>query len=160
MRKYLLLLLVLAVIIILAGMIGLKKDSSSPGALQSHQGTILVKIKSAVLETELADTPEKRQRGLSGHAPLAENQAMLFIFEKPDFYSFWMKDMAFPIDIIWLDGGFSVVGLAQNISPKSFPKTFLPDSPAMYVLEIQAGLADKLGLVIGDKAELSNILGK
>jgi len=49
---------------------------------------------------------------------------MLFVFEEPKIRSFWMKDMSFPIDIIWVDEGLEIVGIEKRISPNTYPKTF------------------------------------
>lgn len=101
---------------------------------------------------ELANTPEKQARGLSGRTNLAENHGMLFDFTENVIPNFWMKEMHFPLDIIWLDGNKTVVDWEENISPDTFPKTFSPSKPVRYVLEINAGWAEKLNLKIGDKA--------
>jgi len=75
---------------------------------------------------------------------------MLFVFPKDGKYAFWMKDMHFPIDIIWLSAEGSVVYMAQNVPPGSFPQTFRPDVLARYVLELPAGYAKEYNVVVGD----------
>ena len=80
---------------------------------------------------------------------------MLFEFAEPDFYGFWMKDMNYPIDIIWLSDDFRVVFIKENASPASYPETFMPSAPARYVLETAAGFSEKNNLKIGDKASFS-----
>ena len=100
---------------------------------------------------EVADTPELRTRGLSGHAELADQQGMLFLFDTPGNYAFWMRGMQFPIDIIWLRGD-EIVSIAANAAPPAVgtPDTelerFTPDAPADRVIELRAGLARELGL--------------
>src|SRR3989344_1386739 len=89
----------------------------------------------------LADTPELREKGLSGQASLAEGEGMLFIFPKSGTYGFWMKDMRFPIDIIWIDAEKKILGIEKDISPGSFPTVFYPPAPASYVLEVPAGVS-------------------
>jgi len=74
---------------------------------------------------------------------------MLFIFDQPGYYPFWMKDMRFPIDIAWLNVNKQVVEVQANLAPSSYPQTFTNPSPALYVLEIKAGQAAKLNLVTG-----------
>lgn len=122
-----------------------------PQTLESKPHISQVEIAGKTLNVELADTDIKRELGLSGHAPLAENQGMLFIFEKSGIYPFWMKDMLFPIDIIWISDDFQVVYIEKNAQPSSYPKTFGPNENAKYVLEINAGFSEKNNLKIGDE---------
>ena len=101
----------------------------------------------------LADTPEKRTLGLSGRTYLEENEGMFFIFDSPQRRSFWMKDMNFPIDIIWIDAEFKIVDISKNVLPESFPNTFQPRFPAQHVLEVNGGWAEKNNVKIGDSVE-------
>ena len=64
---------------------------------------------------------------------------MLFIFNVDKEYAFWMKDMHFSIDMVWLSSAKNIVYMAQDISPATFPEDFVPTSPARYVLELPAG---------------------
>jgi len=93
---------------------------------------------------EVVDTETTRMRGLSGREWLAENEGMLFVFQEPDFYGFWMKDMRFPIDIIWLDEDFGVIDIIESVSPETFPTIFYPPKPVRFVLEISAGGGKKI----------------
>ena len=81
---------------------------------------------------------------------------MLFKYDEPGIYGIWMKDMKFAIDVIWLDGGYRVIKIAENVRPDSFPKVFEPNQPALYVLEVNAGFAARNGIKAGDKVELIN----
>lgn len=100
----------------------------------------------------LADTPAKRTRGLSGTDGLAEGEGMLFIFPEDGLYGFWMKDMRFAIDIIWLDSAWEVVDVAESVSPDSYPASFSPSKPARYVLEVPAGFAKSHNIALGSEA--------
>jgi hypothetical protein len=102
---------------------------------------------------EVARTEMERARGLSLHVPLLDDQGMLFIFEKEGFYGFWMKDMSFSIDILWIDPNFKVKHIEKNISPDTYPKIFTPETENLYVLEISAGQADFLNIKIGDSVK-------
>src|SRR3989344_1681259 len=93
----------------------------------------------------------RRARGLSGRRSLEENQGMLFVFNTADYYNFWMKDMYFPIDIIWLNDDWRVIDLTENISPKNFPVTYQPRAPARYVLEVNAGFIVAHRMTIGTR---------
>jgi len=64
---------------------------------------------------------------------------MLFVFENPGIHGIWMKDMKFPIDIIWLDKDMSVISKELNVSPDTYPQVFYPSREAYYVLEVKAG---------------------
>jgi len=114
-----------------------------------------VSIREAVFKAEIVKTPAARARGLSGRDSIAKDAAMLFIFDKPGIYSFWMKDMRFPIDIIWLRDK-KIVYITKNVLP---PDDGTPDSKLLrydprieadIVLEVNAGVADKFGLSLGD----------
>ena len=96
-----------------------------------------------------ADTPNLWTKGLSDTESLPE-EGMLFIFEKPDTYSFWMKDMSYPIDIVWIDADKKIVQIDSNISPNTFPRTFKPITPVLYVLETSALFSEKNMLHVGD----------
>src|SRR3989338_7646161 len=111
------------------------------------------KINGVEINVELASTPEARAQGLSGRASLGENEGMLFIFEKPGKYDFWMKDMNFPIDIIWLASDLRVVYIKKDARPESYPESFVSNEEAKYVLEVVSGFSDKYNLQIWDRAE-------
>ena len=98
----------------------------------------------------LVQTPEERQMGLSGRTNLPANTGMLFVFENSGQYGFWMKDMLFSIDIIWLSADKRIVYIEKNVKPETFPKAFSPKDPALYVLEVEAGFSDKNNIQIGD----------
>lgn len=110
-----------------------------------------IKINNIEILVEIADTSLKQAKGLSNRNFLKENRGMLFIFEKPNYYSFWMKEMNFPIDIIWIDENWQIVDITENILPQIFPKTFQPERLVKYVLEVKAGFVQKNKIKIGDK---------
>ncbi len=104
------------------------------------------------IKVELADTSAKQAQGLSGHESLDQDSGMLFIFDQPGHYGFWMKDMYFAIDMIWLDSDWRVVSISQNISPSTYPTAFYPATPAQYVLEVKANWATQNNVATGTKA--------
>lgn len=106
------------------------------------------------LRVLVRDTDAERAQGLSGFPSLAPYDGMLFEFNEDGMYSFWMKDMLFPIDILWLDAEGKVITIAPLVPPESYPQPFTPDSPARYVLEIPAGFAARYGIVVGTKVSL------
>jgi uncharacterized membrane protein (UPF0127 family) len=109
-----------------------------------------IRIGSSDVDAEVAAKPAAITKGLSGRKCIAADRAMLFSFGRPGVYSFWMKGMRFPIDIVWLDGAHDVVWLERNVSPSTYPMSFLNrEDPAQYVLELKAGRSRELGLRIG-----------
>jgi uncharacterized membrane protein (UPF0127 family) len=96
-----------------------------------------------------ATTEEERNAGLGGKDGMAIDEGLLFTFDEPGVYGFWMKDMKFPIDFVWIAADKSVVGVTPNISPESYPEAFYPDAPVKYVLEINSGRASTLGISSG-----------
>jgi uncharacterized membrane protein (UPF0127 family) len=104
---------------------------------------------------ELALTDEERQQGLMFREKINDDQGMLFIFEDEGVYSFWMKNMRFPIDILWLDAQKKIVHLESRVPPcQSDPcPSYAPDAAAMYVLELKSGGAEKHGLKLYDRLE-------
>ena len=108
---------------------------------------------------EIMDTPEKRARGLSGRSSLSENEGLLFVFEEKDIMpAFWMKDMSFAIDIIWINDGV-VIGISERVQPEpgrseSELTLYRPPDPIDYVLEVPAGFSDENNIRVGDAFEL------
>jgi hypothetical protein len=109
-----------------------------------------VQIAGQEISVELASTTAEQNKGLSGRSELLENSGMLFVFDQPGKHSFWMKDMNFPIDMIWVGEDMKVVYIKKNATPETYPEAFTPDTDAKYVLEISAGFSDKNGLKVGD----------
>jgi uncharacterized membrane protein (UPF0127 family) len=124
-----------------------------PHILEPKSHTPQVEIGDKIINVEIANTNAKRELGLSGHAPLADVQGMLFVFDKSGIYPFWMKDMLFPIDIIWISEDFKIVYIEKNAQINSFPNTFGYDKEARYVLEVNAGFSDNNNLKIGDQVK-------
>ncbi len=118
----------------------------------------IIKIRGAKLKVDLAVTPTEMRQGLSGRKELANNEGMLFVFPTETVPSFWMKDMRFAIDIIWLDKQSRVVGIEHNMQPDSYPQLFSPSQPIKYVLEVKAGWAKKHAIKLGDRAELPEFI--
>lgn len=103
----------------------------------------------------LAANDTDRRRGLSGTPPLREREGKLFVFPRSDTYGFWMKEMRYPIDIIWFDADGYVVHIEHDVSPETYPETLFPESEARYVLEIAAGESEAYGINIGTSLHFS-----
>jgi uncharacterized membrane protein (UPF0127 family) len=103
---------------------------------------------------EVVDTPEARERGLSGREVIPDDYGMLFVFEMADEYGFWMKDMQVPIDIVWIDDDGQVVYIQHELSPDTYPAIYAPPVPARYVLETRAGYVRERGWEAGTRLDL------
>ena len=129
----------------------------SPGQTQEWR---TIELRGQTIHIAVADTESTRQQGLGGRAGLAEDEGMLFVFPEDGEHAFWMKDMLFPIDILWISGSDRpsrdgsgdgrVVYMAENVSPDTYPQSFRPDVSARYVLELPAGYAGAHGVSVGD----------
>ncbi len=119
-----------------------------------------ITIGDATVSVLVADTEALRAQGLSGKASLAESEGMLFIFPHPGRYGFWMKDMLFPIDIIWIHANGEVADMTKGVTPDTYPQAFFPKTDIQYVLEVQSGFSDRHEVSIGEKIFLENFLKK
>lgn len=128
--------------------------------MDKQQVRIPVTISRGTFQARVAHTPELREKGLSGTKELHLTDAMLFVFDETDKHGIWMKDMNFPIDILWLDEKKKVVFMVKHAEPSSYPfTTFKPTKPARYVVELPANSIERKDIIIGDKAvfDLSSI---
>ena len=119
----------------------------------SYAHATVITPKGVSILVEVSDTPEKRSLGLGKRDKLEKGWGMLFVFEKRIPHSFWMKNMRFPIDIIWLDNQ-RIVELVENVPPPQegeSPKVMEPSLPSNFVLELESGRARALGLKVGQK---------
>ena len=113
-----------------------------------------VQVSGESIRVIVADTPEERMKGLSGRKELPPDEGMLFIFESEQMPGFWMKDMLFPLDIIWISDDGRVAGVDSNVSTSTYPAVFYPPAPIRYVLEVNAGAAQALGIELGTHVDL------
>lgn len=135
------------------------QDSPATGSPAAPPESAVVSIGDATYSVELAISPEERQQGLSGREHLPQDAGMLFVFEEERPLHFWMKEMHFPLDIIWIDAQCRLVEVAAsvptpppNADNDEIPRVHSP-SPARYVLEVNAGEAERNGLRPGDAVE-------
>jgi uncharacterized membrane protein (UPF0127 family) len=117
----------------------------------SHLTIPLTLPSGRVLQAEVMVSDEDRAMGLMFRPSLPADQGMLFVFEVADFHGIWMKNCRFPIDIVWLDEGHQVVYVTANVPPcKADPcPVYEPLRRANYVIELNAGVAEREGLRIG-----------
>jgi uncharacterized protein len=111
------------------------------------------------MQASIADTNAERAQGLSDTPYIPIGIAKVFIFETSEKWSFWMKDMNYPIDIFWLNENGYVVHVVENAAPDSYPEfSFVPPVPAKYVIETKAGFAKESNIGLGESAGLAQIL--
>ena len=112
-----------------------------------------VKIGGVLVKVELAITSEEHEQGLSGRISMKDDEGMLFIFSEPQINYFWMKEMKFPIDIVWIDENSQIIFIEKSVQPESYPNSFGPEQKSQYVLEIPAGFSEKNNLQVNDQVE-------
>ncbi len=165
MKSIILKLAVFAIIVLFVGALILNKLKFKPtGQLNSSSNnTVPIIIGSQLINVEIADTNEKRMQGLSNKTNLSDKKGMLFIFEDKDISPFfWMKEMNFPIDIIWINDS-KIVQVDKNIpapgaqTPESELTLYKPAQPIDYVLEVSAGFSDKHDINVGTDIDLKGL---
>jgi uncharacterized membrane protein (UPF0127 family) len=117
---------------------------------------VSVAVNGLVLVADIAATDEQRTKGLSVKDSLDENEAMLFVFDNEAKHTFWMKNMKFPIDIIWIDTDRTVVHIEHNLQPcgsELLCPTYKPIDDSLYVLETVGGFAEKHDVVKGTRVD-------
>lgn len=138
------------------------QNTQSPSTPQPSPKPV-VKIGNNEFKTTIAKTSQERQTGLSKHTSLGENEGMLFSFGKENVRtSMWMKGMAFPIDIIWInDGKISQISQDVPTVPATTPDNkiplYVPHQPIDYILEVPAGTTKQKGIKTGDTVEIPEI---
>lgn len=109
------------------------------------------------LHSELALTANQHRQGLMNRNKLDPGDAMLFVFSDDQLLSFWMKNTLMPLDLVFVSSGLKIVDIKKDFEPcRTSPcQTYQPTMPARYVVEMNAGLAEKKGLELGDKIEIN-----
>jgi len=125
-----------------------------------HEGnlSLLDSTNSVIKEVkiEIADNDFERQTGLMYRKQMDKNKGMLFVFDKSETKSFYMKNTYIPLDIIYIDADYSVINIVKNAEPLNETSLY-SDAPAKYVLEINAGLSDVWNLKAGDKISYTKL---
>lgn len=121
-----------------------------------------IKINNQLIVAEVVNKAKDREQGLSGRTEIGINEGMLFLFESPGIYGFWMKGMKFPIDIIWINGD-KIVGVEKNVAPEPGVgderlKIYYPAEPANKVLELKAGRAEIFRAEAGDEVKIRPLI--
>jgi uncharacterized membrane protein (UPF0127 family) len=126
----------------------------------SIQADQLVKVRlpgGAIIMAEIADTPKKRAEGLMFRNHLPKDRGMLFTFDQAQPWTFWMKNTKIPLDIIWMNDKKQVIHIAHKVpictrTDDGCPQ-YQPNDPALYVLELGGGEAERLKIEKGSKLQ-------
>jgi len=131
--------------------------------IQSLENLKDLRIGSVRIKVEIAKTPEERVMGLSDRESLAKDNGMLFTFSEKNIKPlFWMKDMRFGLDFIWINDR-KVIQIDKGINPpaQGTPdnalQIFSPNDPANYVLEVNSGFSDSMGVKVGDYVDITQL---
>jgi uncharacterized membrane protein (UPF0127 family) len=134
---------------------GILIDEEMRSGSNSYQ-RVNVTVNGLVLLADISVTNEQRTKGLSVKDGLADNEAMLFVFDNEAEHTFWMKDMKFPIDIIWIDSDKTIVHIEHNLQPCGYGvlcPIYKPGQDSLYVLETVSGFAEKHDVVQGTRVQ-------
>ena len=103
-----------------------------------------------LFRAELATTPAEQSQGLMYREHLKPDAGMLFVFQPPRRVGFWMKNTLIPLDMLFVDAGGRIVAIEAEVAPHSLDSRG-PGVPVAAVLEINGGLAERLGIRVGDR---------
>lgn len=135
--KYWIAVLLIAIAALAAYALWPKEAHTTPTAVMHT-----VTVGTTVFNVEVADTEALRELGLGVRSLLPAGHGMLFVFDKPAVWGIWMKDMHFPLDIIWARADGTITTVARDVATSTYPDVFYSKTPdAMYVVEVNAGAA-------------------
>jgi hypothetical protein len=113
-----------------------------------------ITIGNALVQASVADSLPERIQGLSGTPYIPNGVVKLFVFDSAGEQPMWMKDMQYPIDILWLDDAGVIVHIEKEVSPETYPKSFASPKPARYVIEAKADFVASSSIKVGDEVKL------
>ena len=138
-----------AAVALLLFVLACARDSGPVARISSPRGSVDVAL-------EVADTPERQQRGLMYRNALAEDHGMLFVFDDDVDRTFWMKNTLIPLDMLFIAADGTVVGIHAEATPLS-TATIAVGTPSRYVLEVTGGWAARHGVAPGARVELRGV---
>ncbi len=125
----------------------------------------VVEVGGAAFKVEVSDDAEERSQGLSGRDPLPDDGGMLFVYQEPVVPGFWMRQMRFPLDFVWIGDDCTVADVTPDVpapepgTPESELTLYRPSAPVLYNLEVNAGTAARHGIGVGDEVRFRNVPG-
>ncbi|MDP2788902.1 MAG: DUF192 domain-containing protein [bacterium] len=149
--------IILVAVVVVWNFMWVEKKYTPPASLLTIQESKIkyTELAGKKIKVELAQMSETRAQGLSGRVSIPEDEGMLFIFENSAQHLFWMKDMKFALDIIWINEDGVVVYIKKSLTSATYPEVFKPGKNAKYVLEVNAGFSEKNNLKEGDSVNFT-----
>jgi hypothetical protein len=135
-------------------------NGSGESATAPDRARVEVRIRDLVIDAELAISSEERTQGLAGRESLSPDEGMLFVHDEERQGSMWMRDMRFPLDVIWISADRRVVDVHQDLSPPPSGtqsgdlQVYHPSAPVLYFLEVNAGTVGEHGIQAGDAVKI------
>jgi uncharacterized membrane protein (UPF0127 family) len=125
------------------------------GCLAPALKTTTVTINDTKITAWIADTENARETGLMGMQNINENEGMLFVYERPGAYAFWMKNTLMPLDIIFVSSDMKIISI-QNMEPCTMEpcKIYPPPSNIMYAIEVKGGFAERHNVTVGQTVKI------
>jgi len=158
MRTRLILGIVVVVLVAFVGLMSfnfLMSKLHSPSMSKTKSSAV---INGHLFSITIAKTEKEKEIGLSNTSTLAKDQGMIFIFDKPDYYAFWMRNMKYPLDIIYISKG-KIVSIAENVKNPNNPSiplpVYRPSQVVDTVLEINGGLSESYHFTPGSNVSVS-----
>ena len=136
------------VLIFVLFLVGCAQRFSPQLTIETRQGEVPITI-------EIADSPEERQIGLMYRQSLGEYEGMWFVFDEEQPYSFWMKNTLIPLDIVYVNSNMQIIDIIRADPCQEDPcKTYTPQAPVKYVLEVNQNFTARAGVQIGNKVKV------
>ncbi len=155
-KRNLLLAAIPAAVAVFAGLSLFAQRAQPVSVAPLHHDAAVVAPNGARYDVEIADDDAERMLGLSFRPSMAETEGKLFVFPDAGRHAFWMKDMKYPLDMLWIQDGV-VVDLAVDVPAPllgQFPATVTPKADASEVLELRAGEAKRQGITRGTALDI------
>ncbi len=132
---------------------------ASPAAIpnvliNTASSSLSLPVSTADIHFEVVKDTVAQEKGLGGRKNIPDNYGMLFVFPKDASYGFWMKDMLTPIDMIWVTDTGTIIGIASDVLPSTYPNVFYPPGPVRFVIETKVGLAAEKKWTVGIRLAL------
>lgn len=129
-------------------------DASNTDPYARYEPLQPMQIGGQDVQASIAATAQERKQGLSHTPTLPADVVKLFVFPESGQWGFWMKDMNYAIDILWVNDAGRVVYVAPEVAPETYPESFTSPEPARYVIETVAGFAAQHDIVAGTEVVL------
>ncbi|MBN1385659.1 DUF192 domain-containing protein [Candidatus Woesearchaeota archaeon] len=128
-------------------------NNEIPGSVASNatENTIQICFPERCIAAEVADTPELRAQGMMYRESLSEEEGMLFVFDRPAVYHFWMRNTLIPLDMIFLDPHKRIIHIEEKVPPcyEAECEKYGPMEDVLYVVEVNAGYCENNGIESG-----------